>query len=175
MQAMFIFSHLYVADEQNTPTTQQRGGSSQQGDKRPGDDSLAVEMIQSSSETPGSEMDPKMKKDLEFILDKNLKEIITKYASYVDCVRECVEEKGVTPEKLQTYLLSLPATTRAQELTLLSDKKKELLETKTITEIFNFLITECTSFLNYDIFQRMLEKYKVDTDQEELQRSQTLH
>ena len=110
--------------------------------------------------------------DLEFILEKNLKQIIAKYASYVDHLRAAIKEKGVSPEDLQTYLLSLSATSKSSKgpkLTLLSDKETELWKCDSIATIFRFLTTRCASFLNYDIFQFILEHYNIcDDDQEKL-------
>ncbi len=126
---------------------------------------------QSSPPSPDDEMDPEVRMDLKFILKKNLKEIITTYATYVDTVRVLVEKIGVSPEELRSYLLSLPATSkssRGQELTLLSDKETELKRCDTIIEIFNYLKTKCASFLTYDIFQCTLKYYNISEDQERL-------
>lgn len=109
--------------------------------------------------------------DLEFILQKNLKGIIKKYASYVDTLRSIVNEKGVTPEDLRSYLMSLPAFSasyKGQKLSLLADKEAELEKCNTVTSIFTFLTTKCASFLNYEIFQSILEHYNVKVDQERL-------
>ncbi len=108
----------------------------------------------------------------------DLKEIIKKYGSYVDTLRAIIEEKGVSPEALQSYLLTLSATSesyKGQKLTLLSDKETELEKCQTITAIFKFLITKCASFLNYEVFQSILEHYKVVEDQEILQYRKKLH
>ncbi len=95
-------------------------------------------------------MDPKVREDLEFILEKNLKEIMVKYASYVDCLHVAVKNKeGVTVEDLRSFLLSLPAsskTSKGQQLTLLSDRKHELQECNSITAIFDLYNTTCASF-----------------------------
>lgn len=107
-----------------------------------------------------------MKRDLEVILEKNLIEIISKYASYVDCLRIAIKEKEVSPEDLRSYLLSLCATKKGQKLALLSDKKSQLEKCHTISEIFNLLNAEWTSFLNYDIFQLVLQRYEICDDQE---------
>ena len=109
--------------------------------------------------------------DLKFVLDKNLDGIITKYASYVDCLRGIIKEKGVPPEDLRSYILSLSAFSKSYKgemLTLMSDKECELEKKETITSIFTFLTTKCASFLNYEIFQKILEYYKVSDDQERL-------
>ena len=142
--------------QQVSDQSQEEDTNAEQGDQ------LAAKA--SSSVTPRDQMDLKVSR-------KNLDEIIHKYTSYVDCLRTCIEVKGITPEALQTYLLSLPASTntyKGQKLTLLSNKKIELLSTKTIVEIFSFLTTECASFLNCDIFETILENYKISVDQEEL-------
>ncbi len=115
-------------------------------------------------------MDPKTMDD-EFKLEKNLKEIITKYATYVDCLHDSIEEKGVSPEDLRSYLLSLPASSKSfkgKKLTLLSDMKDELDKADTINDIFIFLTTECASFMNYDVFQNLMKKYNISEDREEL-------
>lgn len=125
-----------------------------------------------SSLNPLGKMDPDVEMDLKFILEKNLKNIIKKYASYVDCLRGIIEEKGVTPKVLKSYLLSLPAfcsnSFNAQRVTLMSDKEIQLEKAETITDIFTFLTTKCASFLNFDIFQSLLEKYNISEDQKEL-------
>ncbi len=45
----------------------------------------------------------------------------------MDSLRLIVKEKGVTAEDLRSYLLSLPACGKRQKLSLLSDKKDELM------------------------------------------------
>ena len=114
------------------------------------------------------QLDPKVKMDLKFILNRNLKEIINKYAKYVDCLRARIEEKGVTPKALRTFLLCLSASSSEAELALISDKKKELEKAETIADIFSFLTTECASFLNYEVFQDIIENYDVSVDHEKL-------
>ena len=109
--------------------------------------------------------------DLKFVLERNLKGIIRKYGAYIDCLRALLEEKGVSPVALRSYLLSVTAFSNkydGQRLALISDKKNKLENAETITDIFIFLTTECASFLNYDIFQDILEKYKINEDQKEL-------
>ena len=116
-------------------------------------------------------LDADIRMDLDYILQRNLKQIIAKYASFVDCLRAVVIEKGVTSEELRSYLSSLSAFScnkDGQRLYLLSDKKHKLREANTITDIFTFLSTECASFLNYDIFERIMHRYKIDDNQEQL-------
>ncbi len=127
-----------------------------------------AEKCQPSSESP---LDPVVQKDLEFILERNLKEIIAKYASYVDSLRAAIEEKRVSPEALRAYLLSLSASSNGDEgemLTLMSEKKSELQKLETIPDIFSFLTTECASFLNYEIFQNILKNYSIGDKDEDI-------
>ena len=115
-------------------------------------------------------MDKDLKENLEYILEINLKKITAKYASYVDCLRNAIEHKeDITPEILRAYLLSLSASSKDQELSLMSDKKSELKKCETIAEIFEFLTCECASFLNYEVFQNLLENFNISTDEEKLQ------
>lgn len=120
-------------------------------------------------------IDPVIKKDIKYILEKNLQEIIASYGSYVDCLREIIEEKEVSPKALRTYLLTLSAFRESsgnQMLTLMSDKKSELQKAETILDVFDFLITECASFLNCDIFERIIKRYKIDVEREKYEELQ---
>lgn len=85
-------------------------------------------------------------------------------------MRTCVQEKGITPEELRSYLKLLPVSTKHHKLTLLNAEKKEKLKNKeTIAEIFEFIVEECyTSFLNCDIFQSIVKKYNIKEDRKEL-------
>ncbi len=112
-------------------------------------------------------MDPDIKEDLEFILENNLRKINVTYACYVDTLRCTLEEKGVTPRDLRTYLVSLPAfSSKGQTLGLLSEI--ELQQCNTVAEIFIFLKTKCTSFLDFEIFENILDYFKISKDHERL-------
>ncbi len=128
-----------------------------------------------SSTASHDKMDPDVKEDLEFILENNLRKIIAIYACYVDTIRGIIKEKGVTPEDLKSYLLSLSAFSQSsvgQQLALFYDKETELKQCNTIAEIFIFLSAKCVSFLDYEIFQDILNYYKIDKDQERLKYSE---
>lgn len=113
--------------------------------------------------------DIKAKTNLEYVLKKSLKQIIAKYASYVDYIRNKIEEKQVNVKSLRSYLMSLTATSTTHELLLMSDKRPELYKAKDIHEIFDFLSTECCSFLNYEIFQNIVENYEISDNHEKLE------
>ena len=116
-------------------------------------------------------LDPNILMDLQFILRRKLREIIRKYGLYVDCLRCLLEERGVTPHALRSYLLSVTAFSGSSDehmIALISEKKQALKEAQTVTDIVDFLTTECSSFLNYEIFQDIAKKYKIRADREEL-------
>ena len=116
-------------------------------------------------------MDPDVEMDLNFILEKNLDEVITRYASYVDCLRATVDSRGVTTEELRQFLMSLPAFNsnyKGRQIPLLIDKREELQKKKTITDIFSFLTTQHASFMNYDTYQAILEHYDVGEERDRL-------
>lgn len=108
--------------------------------------------------------------DLKFVLERNLKGILLQFSSYMECIKSLVKNKDIPPEDLRSYVLSLPAfsSNSEQRLALVSEKKDLLIKLKTINEIFDFLNTECSSFLNYDIYESILSKYDLREDREEL-------
>ena len=131
----------------------------------------------SSQRSSENKLDPEVEEDLNFILENNLDEIVTKYASYVSCLRAIIEKRRVTPKELRAYLLDLPAFSNNREgkkLTLMSDRKQELEEKNSIIDIFTFLSTECASFLNFGIFEKIIEKYDVTEEEKELNYPQEL-
>ena len=88
----------------------------------------------------------------------------------MDSLRAVIKRKEISPEDLRSYLLSMPAFTEdleGQTLNLLSDKKAELEKADTVTDIFNFLKTQWASFLNYDIFQKIIEHYNILNESQE--------
>lgn len=114
-------------------------------------------------------MNPDILKDLKYKLRLNLKEIIKRYSSYVDCVRSTIISKGVSARELCAYLLTLSAFSHLEkEDVLLSSSKLQLEKASDVNDIFIILITDYASFLNYGIFQTLLEKYAIDEGQEEL-------
>ena len=97
--------------------------------------------------------------------------IAQSFASYSFCVLTCLELKPVTVEKLCAYLLSLPSFTCGQDsanqsLMLLSTKKAKLEEARSIAQIFKILNSECCSFLNYGILERLILKFELELDEE---------
>ena len=99
--------------------------------------------------------------DLKLQLKRNLKSI--NLILYVSHIREALKTKGVSTEDLCSDLLTMPATSLAeQDLTLLSAHKAELKKATILNDIFDLLVTEYASFLNYEIFQYIVEKYEID-------------
>lgn len=114
--------------------------------------------------------------DLKLQLKSDLLAIMTKYSLYVRCIRQSLKDKGVSAEDLCSDLLTMPATNQAeQDLSLLSSHKAELEKAVSINGIFNFLTTEYASFLDYDIFEFMVETYEIDNGQEKLKYPQHLN
>lgn len=94
---------------------------------------------------------------------------MTKYSHYVRRIRLSLRDKGLTARELCSDLLSMSATDHAEQgPSLLSAHKDELRKATDLNDIFDFLVTEFASFLNYDIFQFMIDTYRIDHGQEEL-------
>ena len=116
-------------------------------------------------------LDSTILEDIEQQLDLNLQHITNRYASYVHCIRDSIEEKGVTAKNLCGYLMNLRAFKSGhwkQMPVLLSGMRDELERAQTIDEIFIILSDECASFLNFEIFQSMINDYRIDKSQEML-------
>jgi hypothetical protein len=79
-----------------------------------------------------------------------------------------VKESGVSVEDFRTYLLKLPAFASDHHDTLLSGVRAEMKKADTINKLFDLIGEEYTSFLNYDIFQSILNKYCKGVDCEDL-------
>ncbi len=112
-----------------------------------------------------------MLEDLRQQLQRNLSDIKKYYASYVRCIQLSLKSKGITVKDLRAYLLSLDAFQSDHDdasLKLFSDKREKLEKASDIEDIFYLLITESASFLNYEIFQTMLDEYDIDTSQKKL-------
>ena len=65
-------------------------------------------------------------------------------------------------QRLQTYLLKLPAFSSDEDENqgkLLSGVEQKLEKADTIYKIFDLLGKECASFLNYDIYKSIQDKY----------------
>lgn len=114
---------------------------------------------------PISKLTPDVLGDLKQMLENNLKKVLRRYASYVSCILRSVKERNISPETLCSYLLNLPAfgdDKCSQKLTLLSGLRTELENATTVNKIFNLLSTEYASFLDYDIFEFIIEEYDID-------------
>lgn len=112
-------------------------------------------------------LDPDVQEDLEHILNINRKRIMTLYAHYVSTLCDCVVDKGVSVQRLRTFLLKMPAFApdeNKHQGKLLSGVKDKLQEADTIYKIFDLLGDECASFLNCEVYQSIQDKYCSDVD-----------
>ena len=111
-----------------------------------------------------SSLHPAIRKDLQQQLEINLEQIIRRYASYVRCILTSVQAKGVSVTDLRSFLLDLTAFQSgcSEQCNLLSGVKKELDKANTINDIFDLLSCECASFLNFAIFQFIMDEYRIE-------------
>lgn len=109
-------------------------------------------------------VDPEVREDVEQQLELNLEAIRRRYALFVSSLCQSVIQKGITVEDFRLYLLNLPALEcddDNEKHKLLSGVKAKIWDASTIHNIFSLLSLECASFLNYDIFQSILDDYKI--------------
>ena len=108
-------------------------------------------------------------------LKLNRDQIIRKYAHFASCLCTCVKDAGIGVEDFRTFLLKLPAFTPDlydRQESLLSAVKQKLKEADTINKIFDLIGEEYTSFLNYDVFQCIRDKYCKESDNDDLKYSE---
>lgn len=126
-------------------------------------------MLLSNTGEDIASLPPAVLVDLKQQLESNLEEILFSFAGYTDCVQVSLEKRNVTVKRLCAYLLGLPAFTSAcssPKLSLLASKKDKLEVASCISDIMIILKTECTSFLNYQIFESLIKNFKLDEGQE---------
>ena len=102
--------------------------------------------------------------DVQQQLQNDLQNIIQLYGSYVSCILESLQAKGVHVKDLRAYLLNLSVvqlTETKPKLMLLSQNRADLEKAIDLNEIFNFLSTNHASFLHYEIFAAVAEKYEI--------------
>ena len=101
--------------------------------------------------------------DVKQKLDLNLEDIRKRYAAFVSCIFDHLCDKKVSVKKLRMYLIGLPAmeyNSNGEEFNLFSGVKDKLMKAVTIEKIFEVL-QEYGSFMNYDVFQCILDHYNI--------------
>ena len=121
-----------------------------------------------------SQLDPKVREDLQFTLEIKQKRIVNYYARFVYRLCISVKATGVSVEDFRTYLLKLPAFANDQQVKVLSGVEPEMKEADTINKIFDLLDEKYASFLNYDIFQSIQDTFCRGIDSEDLKYSEHL-
>ena len=108
-------------------------------------------------------------------LDDNLQTITSQYSIYVSSIRECLQEKGVRPVDLCSDLMNLTAFNHTRKKrSLFSSHRTELHNATELNGIFDLIAIEYSSFLNYDVFQWIVDRHHLDNGQEEFQYPQHL-
>ena len=130
-----------------------------------------VTSVQPQESVQKIDLPPDIKEDLEQQLERNFKMIVKQYNDFAFCVCKSVHSNGdVSVEDLRSYLLNMPAFDHDnQQVMLLSDVKNELQEAATIHAIFDFLSVRFASFLNYDVFKSIVQKFGNDKDHQNLE------
>ena len=115
-------------------------------------------------------MSPETLESLEFLLTEYRKKIVKQYASYVHCIRAAILEKGISVSELRSYLLSLDAFQSGSNVQckLLSGVKDKLEAASTVYQILDTVTKDCSSFLDYEIYQCIVDQYDIDQGQKAL-------
>ena len=108
--------------------------------------------------------------DLDTQLTMELRNITRLYNAYIDCIHQSLQRKGVTTRDLSFKLLREPAFNNSeQNYTLLFGHEAELINAIDLQNVILILCKNYASFLTYDIFQFIVDNYKLDNGQEEFQ------
>lgn len=128
----------------------------------------------SSSKT--SSLSPETLENLEFLLVEYRKKIVKQYASYVHCIRASILERGITVSELCSYLLSLDAFQAGHNVQckLLSGVKDKFEGASTIHQILDIVTKDCASFLDFEIYQCIVDEYDFDHGQNAMKYSEHL-
>ena len=117
---------------------------------------------------PIASLDENTLEALQMQLDQGLSDIISKYNNYVNSICESLQAKGIDAKQLGFKLLNLSAFNHSgQKRMLLSTHEAELKRAVDLYDIFSLLTMEYASFLNYEVFQFIVNKYKLDNGQDE--------
>ena len=101
------------------------------------------------------------------LLRCNREKILKQYSEYVIYIRDSVMKKEVSVKTLVKYLLLLPGLKYhddKDEHKALNGKREKLEQAEDIEDIFIVLDRECASFLNYEIFESIATRFKVNDD-----------
>lgn len=132
----------------------------------------ALKVASASDECDGKavSVSPETLESLEFLLTEYRKKIVKRYASYVHCIRTAILEKGISVSELCSYLLSLDAFQSGSNVQykLLSGVKDKLEAANTIYQILDTITKDCSSFLDYEIYQCIVDQYDIDHGQKAL-------
>ena len=110
------------------------------------------------------------RKDLEYTLEKYREKIVFRYGLYVRCIRKSLQEMAIDVNELCSYLLSINAFQSSINLhgKLLSGVASELKKARTILEVLDIVVENCSSYMNVGVFQCIVKTYGIDKGQEEL-------
>ena len=111
--------------------------------------------------------DSEVFEDLEQQLELNRKQIKNRNVSFIKCVREAIKEKGVTASELCAYLLPACNDDQSEQKQSVILSSEDLEKSTTIEQIF-IVLSKYTSFLNYEIYQNMLDDFEIEINTDKL-------
>ena len=107
--------------------------------------------------------------DLQQQLKCNFKAIRSQYSFYVCCILSCLKERKIAVKDLCCFLKTTHAFDSEDNDSILLSRRKEKLESaEDINDIVDFIVGEIASFLDYSIFQDIVNNFNLDQGQERL-------
>jgi hypothetical protein len=129
-----------------------------------------------SSELASEPLDPEIRESLQQELEFNLNLIRKQYALFVSYIHDSIVDV-VDVKSLRVYLMGLPALVcdddKEEHKLLYGNIRDQLREADTVTKIIEVLLEDYCSFLNYEVFQCILDRFIVvqstDSDAQKLE------
>ena len=103
-------------------------------------------------------------------LRANLMMICKAYSDYTDCVAVSLHKKNVNVHRLKSFSLNLYVGNDEHNLMPLSSKRGAEDKINQFDNVYGVISALCkfTSFLNFNVFEQLINKFEIDKTQEEL-------
>ena len=106
--------------------------------------------------------DEQKKKNLKYEHIREIEILDKKYASYVRCIYSALIKKGVTAKDLRPYLMNRVVYSPHDNKKVRLSSNEKIEKSQDISEIICTISKEYASFLDYEIFETLVEEYKLD-------------
>lgn len=109
-----------------------------------------------------------VRENLKQQLEHNFREIKRRYAWYVDILRERIKAKKINVDELCGFIENLAEFDSNKNEEQLKVAKDKLRSAETMCRVFRTISEHCASFLDFEIFEAIRERYGIEQDDDHL-------